>query len=63
MQTTQNAKYRQEGHHLYKFVAEQNAFVHCYQDARYQTIGQLVKAYEAHCEEDFINGDSSAYDL
>lgn len=55
----QNDNYRSEGSHLFK--QEDGSFLHVYQDTSARGLNLLIAAYERHCEEDFINGDSSAY--
>ena len=61
MEHQQNYNYRAEGNHLYK-KQKDGSFLHVYQDPMARGLNLLIAAYERHCEEDFINGDSSAYD-
>ena len=39
-------KYSRQGSHLFEYSAEQNAYVHVYQNARLTTLNALVNAYE-----------------
>lgn len=61
MEHQQNDNYRSEGNHLYKRQKD-GSFLHVYQDPMARGLNLLIAAYERHCEEDFLAGDSSAYD-
>lgn len=60
MHHQENAIYRAEGRHLYAKQPD-GSFLHVYQDINAKGLNALIAAYERHCEEDFVNGDSDAY--